>query len=56
VNIKNNKKDGRVSRFFNESLIQISLKTPKININIKIQTVLYVIIEVALVIAILRYV
>jgi len=53
VNIE---KDGKVSRFFNVSLIRIFIKSKNIIIDIKIQTVLYVIIEVALAIAILKYV
>lgn len=49
-----NKKKSKVNQFFNESLIHIYLNTPNITINIKIQTVLYIILEVALVIAVLR--
>lgn len=52
----NIKKDGNVSRFFNVSLIQIFIKSKNIIIDIKIQTVLYFIIELALLIAILKYV
>jgi hypothetical protein len=44
----------QLNRFFNKSLIYISLKTRKFSFTIKIQTIIFFVIEVALVIAILN--